>query len=330
MIIKGIEFKVNAASGALGWAGEAYWHHRLFGLLFPSFKKTMARINFVAKTTTWRENKGNLPLNEKFEPKELFPRCIKIYFFLGMILNAVGLSGPGFAALLSSFIFHQVKRTAFGISFMPIGKTLEEMLWETRQFRNKLIEALSAASYHFSVLQSPIWVQVNQSCPNTAKDDAEILAHTKEILRPLQSLRKQHGLVLDLKINYLVSNEVIAELCKNDLIDMITISNTIKFGNQESGIPWKRLFWWRKTSPLAEFGGGALSGKPLLKAVASKIFSLRLDGIKIPIKASGGIFCAQDVRTMKINGADAIEFATVASLRPWRVDEIVEEAERIF
>ena len=249
MKIKGIEFRVNAASGALGWGGEGYWYHKLFGFLFPSFKKIMAKINFVAKTTTWAENKGNLPLDKKYEPKELFPRCIKTYPIQGMTLNAVSLSGPGFQALLSAGKFQNVKRDALGISFMPIGNTIEDMLWETRCFKNKLIEALHDGTYHFYNFQSPIWVQINQSCPNTVRSDGQIITHMKEILGMLQSLRKTHNLVLDLKVNFLVSNELIADICKNDLCDIITISNTIKFGSQDCSIRWKRLFWWRRSSP---------------------------------------------------------------------------------
>jgi dihydroorotate dehydrogenase len=330
MKIKRIEFKVNAASGALGWGGEGYWYHKIFAFLFPSFKKVTERMNFVAKTTTWNENEGNLPLNEKYEPRELFPKCIKVYPIQGMMLNAVSLSGPGFKALLSAGKFQNVRRDALGISFMPIGMTIGEMLWETRSFRDKLIEAMYADTYHFHNFQSPIWVQVNQSCPNTIRSDGQILIYMKDILEMLQPLRKTHGILLDLKVNFLVSNEVIAEICKSDLCDIVTISNTIKFGNEDSGIRWKRLFWWRRSSPLAKLGGGGLSGKPLFDAVCNKIMSLRKDGIKIPIKASGGIFSAQDVRVVKAYGANAIEFATVMSLRPWRVEAIVKEAERIF
>ena len=330
MKIKRIEFKVNAASGALGWAGEGYWYHKIYKFLFPSFKRAMAKINFVAKTTTWNENKGNLPLDENYEPTELFPKCIKVYPLQGMMLNAVSLSGPGFNALLHAGEFQNVKRNAFGLSFMPIGATIDEMLWETKKFRDKLIEVLLAESYHFYNFQSPIWLQVNQSCPNTIRSDGQILIYMKDILGMLQPLRKVHGIVLDLKVNFLVSNALVAEICKSDLCDVVTISNTIKFGNKDSGIRWKRLFWWRRSSPLARFGGGGLSGRPLFDGVCKKIFSLRKDGIKIPIKASGGIFSVQDVRTVKVYGADAIEFATVISLRPWRVESIVKEAERIF
>ena len=204
MKIKRIEFKVNAASGALGWAGEGYWYHKIYKFLFPSFKRAMAKINFVAKTTTWNENKGNLPLDENYEPTELFPKCIKVYPLQGMMLNAVSLSGPGFNALLHAGEFQNVKRNAFGLSFMPIGATIDEMLWETKKFRDKLIEVLLAESYHFYNFQSPIWLQVNQSCPNTIRSDGQILIYMKDILGMLQPLRKVHGIVLDLKVNFLV------------------------------------------------------------------------------------------------------------------------------
>jgi len=298
MKIKGIEFNVNAASGALGWFGEGYWYHKIYGFIFPSFKKTMADLNFVTKT---------------------------------IVLNAVSLSGPGFVPLLASGKLQKIKRGALGISFMPVGRTIEEMLFETRSFRDKLIETINRGHYYFKeIFQSPIWVQVNQSCSNTIRSDGQILAYMKDILGMLQPLRKTQIIVLDLKVNFLIPNEVIADICKSDLCDVITISNTIKFGNEESDIPWKSLFWWRTSSPLAKFGGGGLSGKPLFEAVCNKIICLRNHGIKIPIKVSGGIFSVSNVKLLKACGASAIEFATVISLRPWRISRIVKEARRIF
>lgn len=330
MKIKGVEFNVNAASGALGWSGEGYWYHKIYGFIFPSFKKTMADLNFVTKTITWEKNEGNLPLDENFAPKELFPKCIKVYPIQGMMLNAVNLSGPGFVPLLATGKLQNVKRDALGISFMPIGETISDMLWETRNFRDKLIEVLSKGSYHFNEGFQPttkIWVQVNQSCPNTVRSDGQILAYMRDILEMLQPLRKNYGIVLDLKVNYLVENKVIAKICEDDLCDIVTISNTIKFGTKDAGIPWKRLFWWRRTSPLEKYGGGGISGRPEFDPVCNKILSLH---ISKPIKASGGIFSVSNVRLLKAYGACSIEFATVSMLRPWRVSRIVEEARRIF
>lgn len=329
MKIKGIVFKVNAASGALSWGGGGYRYYKVFSFLFPSFKRAINEMNFVSKTTTWDAQEGNLPLNERYEPKEKFPKCIKFFPIQGMMLKADKLSGPGFKALLSMGKFQNARRAALGVSFMPVGETIHDMLWETRCFRDKLLEALETATYHFSSFNSPIWVQINQPCLDAVRSNGQILIYLKDILEMLQPLRKVHGLVLDLKVNFLFPNSLIAEVCKKDLCDIVTISDAIKFGNEESNISWRRLFWWRKTSPLEKFGGGWLSGRPLFNEVCDKILSLRLDGVNIPIKA-GSIFSVQNVKEVKAHGANAIEFDAVMTLRPWRVARIIKEAEKIF
>lgn len=329
MEIKGIEFNVNAASGSLGWFGEGYWYHKVFNWVVPGFKKTINNLVFVAKTTTWEPRQGNLPLKEDYSPRELFPKCIKVYLLRGFMLNAVNLSGPGFDALLKTKKWQNLDRS-FGISFMAVGDTLESMLREVLGFRDRLIKAINRNGFI-----SPFWVQVNISCPNTDQDHQESVAATTKILEMLQPLRNEYGLVIDLKINLLMPNTTIKKLWEKDLFDLITISNTLKYKTEGFGIRWKRLFWWRKTSPLAKFGGGGLSGKPLFNALCDKILSLRRENIcrgnlPLRIKASGGIMSARNARTIKACGADAIEFATVISLRPWRIYRLVKVAKKIF
>lgn len=329
MKIKNINFNVNAASGSLGWFGEGYWYHKISSLIIPFFKKTLDNLTFVAKTTTWESRQGNLPLKEDYSPRELFPKCIKVYPLRGFMLNAVNLSGPGFGALLETKRWQNLNRS-FGISFMPVGITLDLMLRETLCFRERLIKTILRNGFN-----SPFWVQVNISCPNTERDHQESIINTTKILEMLQPLRDEYGLVIDLKINLLMPNSVIKKLWEKDLFDLITISNTLKYKTEGFGIRWKRLFWWRKTSPLEKFGGGGLSGKPLFNALCDKILSLRRENIQrgnllLRIKASGGIMSVKDVRIIKAYGANAIEFATAISLRPWRIYRLVKVAKKIF
>ena len=57
---------------------------------------------------------------------------------------------------------------------------------------------------------------------------------------------------------------------------------------------------------------------------------MRYAGIKTSIKGGGGIMSSDDADRMKAAGANAIEFATVAMLRPWRIKKIIKRAEKIF
>ena len=49
-----------------------------------------------------------------------------------------------------------------------------------------------------------------------------------------------------------------------------------------------------------------------------------------PIVACGGILHPRDVRRVKQAGASAIEVGSASILRPWRVQPIIDEANREF
>lgn len=327
MKIKGIDLSVNAAAGALGWWGEGYWYHNIYKKISPSFKETVENLNFVAKTATMNMQIGHLRLKADYTPRDMFPSCIKVYPFRGEMLNAVKLSGPKYRILSDTGNWQKVRRQALGISFMPVGKTIEDMISETISFRDQFM----IDSQNF---QSPVYAQFNGSCPNTGPEHLQlVIANLAKLLEILQPLRTERGLVLDLKINLLMPNSVVKELWRRDLFDLVTLSNTLPYGTEGFGIKWRyrRLLFWSKKSPLARFGGGGLSGKRLFKPVCEKIRSLRQDVPGLLIKGSGGILSVERVRIMKACGINVgIEFATVISLRPWRIKKMIAEAKKIF
>src|SRR3990167_10121613 len=98
MRLRGIWFRpVATAAGTQGFFGEGYWYHPLWKRLGMTFKQC----GFVAKTTTLQMRVGNMPLQaDGITPQHMFPRCIVVSLRKGVVLNAVGLSGPGARALL--------------------------------------------------------------------------------------------------------------------------------------------------------------------------------------------------------------------------------------
>ena len=321
--INGKQVRIVAGAGARGWFGEGYWYHKIYKALIPGFKKSIETMPFVAKTTTLSYRKGNLAFNsDNFEPSAKFPACIKIYPFQGMMLNAVGLSGPGFKTLWQSDRWQKLKQI-FAISFMPVEEEETAILAETREFMGQLRWFLNDETP-----RPDFWVQINLSCPNTLHDPIRFASLTERILDTFWALRELYGLKLDLKINPYMPNAIIEHVWKNNLCDMITLSNTIKWGSY--GINWYKLFWWRRTSPLEALGGGGLSGRPIFRLIIAKLESIRYQRINIPIKVSGGIMSKRDIRRAKKAGADAIEIATAISLRPWRLAGMIKEAERVF
>jgi dihydroorotate dehydrogenase len=322
MKIKNLEFSnCVLSSGSMNWFGDGYFCHDLYKKLFPGFK-IVEQTSFVAKTTTLHYNAGRMPWKDNFRPRELFPKCIKVYFFRhgGMVLNAVSLSGPGAQCLFDTDRWQNLNRS-FAISFMAIGATKKERLKEAFDF-------VRLAAYELLHYPSRIWFQINVSCPNTAHDTGELAEEALEILELFQLL-SHRGYVIDLKINSLMPLETIVAIEKSGLCDILTVSNTIPFGTPDLGIQWNKLFR-RGQSPLSHLGGGGLSGAPILLSSLKKISQIRAAGVNMPIKGSGGILTARDVLVMSRAGVDCIEIWEALMIRPWNVRSIIETAEQVF
>lgn len=317
MRLRSIDFgNVFVASGALNFFGEGYPFHRLLKLLFHrGFNFTGA--TFVAKTTTLDPRPGNMPLRTNLQPRQIFPPCIKVDFLKAVIINAVGLSGPGAKYLLSLGKW-QKREKPFFISFMAVGVKKEDRLREARDFADLLRDQLGN-------FQTEIGLQINISCPNTRHNPNDLAEEAIKYIQIFNFL----GIPIDLKINAMMPIRTAELICATGLIDSITVSNTIPWGELPERIDWLRLFGV-KESPLAKFGGGGLSGAPLLIIVGDWIRRARGAGIETPIVAGGGVLRASDVDYLLKCGADAIAIGSVAILRPWRVESIINRANEIF
>src|SRR5206468_4708264 len=85
-------------------------------------------------------------------------RSVRLNWRKGLVLNAFGLSGPGFRALLDSGRWQQLRRPFF-LSFMAIEESPNASLLEVRSF----VQTLKKALPNFA---APVGLQVNFSCPN--------------------------------------------------------------------------------------------------------------------------------------------------------------------
>jgi dihydroorotate dehydrogenase len=317
LVLRGINFGVVfVASGALNFFGEGWFYHPWYKLLFSKgfdFRNT----TFISKTTTFFPRAGNMPLNNNLQPKNLFPDCTRVYFRKAMILNSVGLSGPGALNLLERKKW-QTRTDPFMISFMSLGDSLEQKCEETKLF----VDLLLKSKLEF---QSSFGIQVNVSCPNTKyltegliKDVFPIL----EIFKPLY-------VPLDLKIGVVdalnAGTDFVKEIENSGLCDCLTCSNTIPWGKLPERINWQKLFG-TNISPLKHLGGGGLSGRPLKPIVLDWLKSVRSAGVLMPIKAGGGILSREDVREYVLAGASALEIGSVAPLRPWNLQSIIGSA----
>ena len=319
MKLKGIDFgNIFLASGTLNSLGQGWRHHKIYKFI-PGFDFSGAI--FISKTTTLPEKKGNMPLGKNLQPKEFFPDCVRVYFWKGVVLNSVALSGPGASKLLAKKIW-QGRTKPFMISFMSLGKTLEKKLREIESFVSILEKALPD-------FKAPIGIQVNVSCPNIKKYSTKDM--TKDSLAILEPFKRLNSIPIDLKISAVdafdAGVDFIKEIESSRLCDCLTCSNTIPWGCMPNWIDWKKLFGAIE-SPLAHLGGGGLSGKPLLPIVIDWLRQVRDAGVTMQIKAGGGILSSGDALQMLRSGADAIEIGCVTILRPWRVKGIIETAKR--
>lgn len=313
MRLRGIEFgSALSASGTQGFFGEGYWFHKPFekaGLL--SFDDA----TFVAKTVTLLGNKGNMKLNSDSSPKLWFPSCIKANPLSGNMLNSVGLSNFGLGYYLGDGQWQKRDRP-FWISLMSLAPTSEKRLSEFEL----MAEMLSLYQNDFS---APFGIQINLSYPNTEHDPSEIMKEAEAILNILNSI----GVPLMLKYSIATAPiPAIMKLNDNPYCDAICVSNTLPY-NWE-GIDWNKA-WGSEVSPLADLGGGGLSGKALRPLVCRYIALLRESGFTKPINGGGGIFCQEDVRKYYHAGASSIFIGSVAVLAPWQVKPIITTANNL-
>lgn len=318
MILRGIDFgPAWIGSSALWFFGEGHWTHRYYSMLFGR-RFCPHEFTFVAKTTTVESRlgkkygeEGNMELNDDFTPKQLLPDCISSKFIAGEMLNAVGLSGPGARKLFERGEW-QERTEPFFLSFMTTKKG-EEAVSQMREFNGMLW-------WHMCYFRAPIGLQINLSCPNAGVDLEEAARDAciaLDIFAPL-------GIPLVLKFNVLISVDVVKKITEHPACDAILVSNTIPYGKHAS------IDWYSDVSPLAQYGGGGLSGAQLLSPVCEWIKLARKAGITKPINAGGGILCSADVDQVKKAGADGISIATAVTLRPWRLRSILERANEVF
>jgi dihydroorotate dehydrogenase (NAD+) catalytic subunit len=167
-----------------------------------------------------------------------------------------------------------------------------------------------------------VGIQLNVSCPNTEHKTLMMIKEALGFLSCFQKIRKT-GVPIDLKIGVAdASLDFIKEIEASGLADCITCSNTIKYGGMPEKINWEEFFG-QKGSPLKKYGGGGLSGRPLLPIVIDWLKMVRDAGITMPIKGGGGILSLEDAKEVIGAGANAIEIGAVTILRPWRVESII-------
>lgn len=315
MKLRGEEWApVFNASGARGFAGEGYWFHKPWWPLGLRWSGA----EFVAKTTTLLARPGNMPLKKDHTPAELRPKCVVVKPLKGVVLNSVGLSGPGAEVLFRRWreAWKRRKVRRGFISFMSVQDTPAGRLAEAEGFARLFHEfCLQVGTMH-------VGLQVNFSCPNVSLRTEQLVSEVGDVLGAFHESNIA-GVPVIAKFSAATPVESVVHACMSSRdCDGISVSNTVPWGKLSHAIPWRDLFGTSE-SPLAHLGGGGLSGKPLLPIVRDWVIGARKLGFTKPLIAGGGILSQRDADVMLDVGADAVELGSVAILRPWRVAGIV-------
>lgn len=308
MRLRGVDWgNVLNASGARGFATEGYWFHDFLGPLGLRYDGA----TFVTKTTTLMPRRGNMMLDEEYRPLFLLPDCIVVKPLTGVVLNAVGLSGPGAKEILLRLRQRRdLKRLV--VSFMSVEASVEARVSEAASFVQMLRPFLDAKG------TDNVALQVNFSCPNVGLDPSHLAGEVGQVLDRTAPL----GVATMIKLNAMVPPEVACQLAEHEGCDAVVCSNTIPWGQLPHRIHWRGLFG-SDTSPLARYGGGGLSGRPLLPIVEDWIRRATAIGMRKPIVGGGGVLSWWDASRLIDAGASAIELGSVSILRPWRVASII-------
>lgn len=320
MILRGINFgHVFNASGARNFFGEGYWFHKYLEPLGLRYTGS----TFVAKTTTLHARlnpaagQGNMPMRDDgVTPVEWRPKCIVVRLREGVVLNAVGLSGPGAHKLLARGAW-QARTKPFLLSFMSVETTSVERASELDEFVALLKSRLTD-------FRAPIGLQINVSCPNVGLAAFELIKEVHYILEIAGRL----NIPLIPKINALILPEAAREIMEHPNCDAICCSNTIPWDKVAENIRLRAF--GTQTSPLAAFGGGGVSGKPLLPLVRGWIQTVRGLGCPKPIIGGGGILSFADAKTLLEAGASAVELGSISLLRPWRIRHLIKRVNRLM
>lgn len=315
---------VMNASGGRGFFGEGYpfhWLWRWFGLDYTGSMldtKTTTHLPRLGR----KKGEGNAPLKaDSFSLAEWWPNSIYVTFYMwlkGLVLNAVGLSNPSFRVALVTMRW-QRRTEPTSISFMMIEKGekgLDELRDMVARFKAQLPFFLA-----------PVMLELNFSCPNAGHDPSELIREISAALDIVQELE----IAVTIKLNVLAPPKELARICTHSACSGIVISNTIPWGQLPQLIDWQKIARRDGSSPLAQFGGGGLSGAPLFPLVVKWIREVRSAGYTKPIIACGGILSEWELRILiECSHVDGIQLGSVSILRPWRVQRLIRTANQLF
>jgi len=285
--------------------------------LFPSYQRLMriikeAETYNLTKSSTAEKNIGNFVLANPFTWN-----CIQRIGKNGL-LNAYGLTNCGVRKNSEEIAF----ACSYGFKVIP---SFYPQFIKGREIAAKqkkppeagleitIKETIKAIRRYSRVMEHYFWaVEINYSCHNS-KD--KIQENISDAMACTKAVRKAFpNLIIITKISYVHPIEFAQELVKVG-VNVIHAINTI---------PYDMVFKNGRPSPLANVGGGGVSGRPI-SYMAFKYNRLLRKKIDTNIIMGGGITSLDEARKyFEDAGANTIRICTLARLNPKEAEKIIE------
>lgn len=199
-------------------------------------------------------------------------------------VNAIGLTNPGFDWWLKA-VAPQIPALGYNMVCSIMADDAVTIGKMAAQLKDVPIRA----------------VELNASCPNT---DQELLGNASLVVDMVRAIRSACAHPIILKLSVVHDYVPIAKSCEG-LVDAISINS----------VPWSVAFPGI-TSPLAQLGGGGVSGRAAQPWTWRMVREL---SHATPIPVIGpGVWEFSDMARLRELGAKAVSFGSIFMRYPWR------------
>jgi len=277
----------------LGHSGGGMWPYTLYlpyRLLLRTIRQTHTTVH--SKSVSRDPIIGNVILGNVFS----YMKVVKKTEDKKGLINAIGLTNHG--ALIHIFEAAKALDKGFSIihSYVPVFKYGVE---------KAIIDCSSFINLYYVVLGDKIKVlELDASC-FSSEPIIENMENILALVDGIKPLLSEYEIALSVKISYLHPYEFSQELARRG-VDSLTAINSIPYF----------IVYPTKVSPLAAYGGGAVSGLPAFPFAYKYDEGLR-KAVKIPISMGCGIGGEEQIKAFQYIGADSVNFCTMARFRPF-------------
>ncbi len=286
-------------STALGSDGRGIFPYTLL----PSYRRLLRAVN-TTPTTVFTKSATRYPRRGHFVPANpLTWKYIHRLPNLGM-LNAYGLTNKGVENCAAKV------GAACREGYQVIPNFWPEFSSGSDRARQETLEAIDIYRRH---LGGAFWaLELNFSCPNVPEDIAGNVTDGLACVRAVKTAHPDLFLIAKLSVQH--PYEFAQELERAG-VGALHAVNTIPY---ELVFPPNR----HPPSPLAEVGGGGVSGGPAFHQAYQYNKALR-PLVRLPLIMGCGVTSEEDVKRYLDLGADAVSICTLALCKPEETVSIV-------